>query len=157
MDASRRSRRWRRAQRRPPPSSPTTNWCRRCCPTRQAAAASDAGQEYRSVKRTAKALEIAVDWCEKVNAILKDKSSFLEADGYKRFVLTAGLNVAMASADAEYLGIGGERATASARRCSSWSRCWKWITTTNRRSGFHPTCWPLCRFANTSGSHPAYG
>ena len=77
-------------------------------PDAQTAAASDEVQAYKREKRSARALEIAVDWCEKVNAILKGKSSFLEADGYKRFVLTAGLNVAQSSADAEYLGIGGE-------------------------------------------------
>ena len=85
-------------------------------PDAQAAAGSDEVQEYRAVKRTARALEIAVDWCEKVNAILKGKSSFLEADGYKRFVLTAGLNVAMASADAEYLGIGGDKLSHGERK-----------------------------------------
>ena len=85
-------------------------------PDAQAAAASDEVQEYRSVKRTAKALEIAVEWCEKVNAILGGKSSFLEADGYKRFVLTAGLNVALASADAEYLGIGGDKLSHGERK-----------------------------------------
>ena len=85
-------------------------------PDAQTAANSDEVQAYRSVKQTAKALEIATEWCEKVNAILKAKSSFLEADGYKRFVLTAGLNVALVSADAEYLGIGGEKLSHGERK-----------------------------------------
>lgn len=85
-------------------------------PDAQAAANSDEVQSYRKVKQTAKALEIASEWCEKVNAILKGKSSFLEADGYKRFVLTAGLNVALISADAEYLGIGGEKLSHGERK-----------------------------------------
>lgn len=85
-------------------------------PDAQAAADSDEVQAYRREKRTSKALEVAVTWCEKVNAILKPKSSFLEADGYKRFVLTAGLNVALVSADAEYLGIGGEKLSHGERK-----------------------------------------
>lgn len=85
-------------------------------PDAQAAADSDEVQAYRREKRTAKAVEIAMGWCEKVNAILKGKSSFLEADGYKRFVLTTGLNVAMISADAEYLGIGGEKLSHGERK-----------------------------------------
>ena len=85
-------------------------------PDARAAADSDEVQEYRNVKQTAKALDIATEWCEKVNAILKGKSSFLEADGYKRFVLTTGLNVAMVTADAEYLGIGGEKLSHGERK-----------------------------------------
>lgn len=82
----------------------------------EAAADSETVQAYRREKRTAKALEIAGEWCEKVNAILQGRSSFLEADGYKRFVLTAGLNVALVSADAEYLGIGGEKLSHGERK-----------------------------------------
>ena len=85
-------------------------------PDAVAAAESDQVQAYRREKRSAKALEIAVGWCEKVNAILKGKSSFLEADGYKRFVLTTGLNVALISADAEYLGIGGDKVSHGERK-----------------------------------------
>ena len=85
-------------------------------PDARAAADSDEVQAYRRVKQTAKALDIATEWCEKVNAILKGKSSFLEADGYKRFVLTTGLNVAMVTADAEYLGIGGEKLSHGERK-----------------------------------------
>jgi len=85
-------------------------------PDAEAAAASDQVQAYRREKRSAKALEIAISWCEKVNAILNAKSSFLEADGYKRFVLETGLKVAMVSADAEYLGIGGEKVSHGERK-----------------------------------------
>jgi hypothetical protein len=77
-------------------------------PAAQAAATSEQVAEYGKAKRTEKALEVAVTWCEKVNALLAAKSPFLEADGYKRFVLSTGLNVALVSADAEYLGIGGQ-------------------------------------------------
>jgi hypothetical protein len=77
-------------------------------PDAQAATASEEVEAYGRARRSEKALEEAVSWCEKANAILAAKSPFLEADGFKRFVLTAGLTVAEASADAEYLGIGGE-------------------------------------------------
>jgi hypothetical protein len=85
-------------------------------PDAQTAANSDQVQAYRKEKRTARALEIAGEWCEKANAILKAKSSFLEADGYKRFALTTGLNEALVSADAEYLGIGGEKLSHGERK-----------------------------------------
>jgi hypothetical protein len=85
-------------------------------PDAKAAVESDEVAAYGKAKQTAKALEVAVTWCEKVNAILDKKSSFLEADGYKRFVLTAGLKVALTSADAEYLGIGGQKLSHGERK-----------------------------------------
>lgn len=85
-------------------------------PAAQAAANSDVIQSYRKVKQSAKALQEATTWCEKANALLKAKTSFLEADGYKRFILTTGLNVAMITADAEYLGIGGEKLSHGERK-----------------------------------------
>jgi hypothetical protein len=80
------------------------------------AAASEEVAEYGRLKQTAKALDIAESWCRKVNALLAAKSSFLEADGYKRFSLTAGLEVALASTDAEYLGIGGGKLSIGERK-----------------------------------------
>jgi hypothetical protein len=80
------------------------------------AAASEEVEQYGKLRKTEKAQEVAVEWCEKVNAVLAPKSSFLEADGYKRFVLTAGLEVAMASTDAEYLGIGGGKLSIGERK-----------------------------------------
>jgi hypothetical protein len=82
----------------------------------RAAAAADDVTKYGRQRQTARALEIAIDWCEKVNAILASKATFLEADGYKRFLLTAGLEVALASADAEYLGIGGNKLSIGERK-----------------------------------------
>jgi hypothetical protein len=95
---------------------PTNALVQAVLPAAEAAAESEQVQAYRREKRTAKALEIAIQWCDKINAILKGKSSFLEADGYKRFVLTTGLNVALISADAEYLGIGGEKLSHGERK-----------------------------------------
>ena len=95
---------------------PDNELVRAVLPDAQTAANSDEVQAYRHQKSTAKALEVASEWCEKANAILKPKSSFLEADGYKRFVLSTGLNEALVSADAEYLGIGGEKLSHGERK-----------------------------------------
>ena len=85
-------------------------------PDAQTAVESDEVTEYGKAKQTGKAMEVAVSWCEKVNAILRKKSGFLEADGYKRFVLTVGLKVALTSADPEYLGIGGQKLSHGERK-----------------------------------------
>lgn len=73
-------------------------------------------KDYAKTKQTDKALDVAVTWCEKLNAVLAAKCSFLEADGFKRFVLSAGLAVALTSADAEYLGIGGQKLSHGERK-----------------------------------------
>jgi hypothetical protein len=85
-------------------------------PDARAAAEAEEVAEYARARKTGKALEAAVAWCDKANAILAAKSTYLEADGYKRFVLSAGLKVAQTSADAEYLGIGGGKLSIGERK-----------------------------------------
>jgi hypothetical protein len=85
-------------------------------PDAMTAANSEEVVAYGRIRQTSKALDVAVTWCENVNSILGAKSTFLEADGYKRFVLTTGLKVAETSADAEYLGIGGGKLSIGERK-----------------------------------------
>lgn len=54
--------------------------------------------------------------CRRLDALLRAKTPYAVADGYKRFVLAVGNAVAGAVADAEYLGIGGGRISAHERK-----------------------------------------
>lgn len=73
-------------------------------------------QEYAREKQTDRALQIAVDMAKQATAILDARCEFLEADGFKRFVLQTGLAVAQAAADAEFLGIGGQTLSLGERK-----------------------------------------
>jgi len=64
-------------------------------------------KEYAKAKQTDKALTVALQWSAQINDLLAHKSTPVETEGYKRFVLHTGYQVAAASADAEFLGIGG--------------------------------------------------
>lgn len=85
-------------------------------PEASSAAASAEAKRYADEKPTAQALEVAREWSARIKALLAERTSFAEADGYKRFVLTTGLEVAEASADAEFLGIGGATVSRGERK-----------------------------------------
>jgi hypothetical protein len=85
-------------------------------PDASAAAQSDELKGYAKAKETDEALKAALEWSKRLNATLAVRTNFEEADGYKRFVLRTGLAVADASADAEFLGIGGETVSRGERK-----------------------------------------
>lgn len=85
-------------------------------PEAAAATESDEVKRYAKEKQTGKALEVALAWSKELNGALAAHAPFTEADGYKRFVLKTGLEVANASADAEFLGIGGATVSRGERK-----------------------------------------
>lgn len=84
-------------------------------PEASAAAQSDELKSYARARQTDETLNAALEWGKFLNATLAERSNFEEADGYKRFVLRTGLAVADATADAEFLGIGGETVSCGER------------------------------------------
>ena len=72
-------------------------------------------EENRKVKDIDRMTQLAADRCATVLTLLKKKSTGVEADGYKRFVLETAYNVAEATADSEFFGIGGETVSRAER------------------------------------------
>lgn len=70
-----------------------------------AARVKDHSREKGDIERTI--YQDTFRLCQQLLAILKAKSTGAEREGYKRFIMEVGREVAAAVADAEYLGIGG--------------------------------------------------
>jgi hypothetical protein len=85
-------------------------------PDASKAAQSDELKGYAKAKSTDEALRVALAWSASLNQVLAGRTTFEEADGYKRFVVHTGVRVANASADAEFFGIGGETLSRDERK-----------------------------------------
>ena len=81
-------------------------------------AAAEQVKEHSRAKGTVEQeiYKATVDLCKRLATLLHTKAPYVEADGYKRFVLAIGNAVAGAVADAEYLGIGGGTISANERK-----------------------------------------
>ncbi|MFN8475993.1 MAG: hypothetical protein U0822_27715 [Anaerolineae bacterium] len=72
-------------------------------------------EENRKIKDIDTVTQLAVDRCAQTDALLKGKSTGAEAAGYKQFVLQTAHDVAEATADSEFFGIGGETVSRAER------------------------------------------
>lgn len=67
-------------------------------------------------------LDAVIVQCAQVTGLLAAKSTPAEAQGYKRFALGLGVQVAEAHADAEFFGIGGQTLSRNERNALSQLR-----------------------------------
>lgn len=80
-----------------------------------------AAEQVRAHSREKGAVEqeiytTTLDLCRRLAELLRARTPYAEADGYKRFVIAIGAAVADAVADAEFLGIGGGTVSAHERK-----------------------------------------